>query len=71
MWHSVGLTLLVFVATLLIVLLLMVCASRAERRGGPFTHGRPSGILGEGEDRLQGFLTLSETLSCFAGSVCS
>lgn len=25
MWHSVGLTLLVFVATLLIVLLLMVC----------------------------------------------
>ncbi|KAK2493381.1 hypothetical protein MC885_020968 [Smutsia gigantea] len=27
MWHSVGLTLLVFVATLLIVLLLMVCGS--------------------------------------------
>jgi hypothetical protein len=25
MWHNVGLTLLVFVATLLIVLLLMVC----------------------------------------------
>ncbi|XP_074254533.1 small integral membrane protein 13 isoform X1 [Saimiri boliviensis] len=28
MWHSVGLTLLVFVATLLIVLLLMVCGQR-------------------------------------------
>ncbi|XP_066862874.1 small integral membrane protein 13 isoform X2 [Kogia breviceps] len=28
MWHSVGLTLLVFVATLLIVLLLMVCAAK-------------------------------------------
>ncbi|ELW71737.1 hypothetical protein TREES_T100000111 [Tupaia chinensis] len=30
MWHNVGLTLLVFVATLLIVLLLMVCVSARE-----------------------------------------
>ncbi|MXQ91680.1 hypothetical protein E5288_WYG019898 [Bos mutus] len=32
MWHNVGLTLLVFVATLLIVLLLMVCESSRELR---------------------------------------
>ena len=34
MWHNVGLTLLVFVATLLIVLLLMVCGEWASPRGG-------------------------------------
>uniref|UniRef100_A0ABB0MV34 Small integral membrane protein 13 n=1 Tax=Homo sapiens TaxID=9606 RepID=A0ABB0MV34_HUMAN len=34
MWHSVGLTLLVFVATLLIVLLLMVCESDPLAKGG-------------------------------------
>lgn len=33
MWHNVGLTLLVFVATLLIVLLLMVCGEWGIRRG--------------------------------------
>ena len=33
MWHSVGLTLLVFVATLLIVLLLMVCGECGVARG--------------------------------------
>lgn len=33
MWHNVGLTLLVFVATLLIVLLLMVCGEWGQRRG--------------------------------------
>lgn len=33
MWHNVGLTLLVFVATLLIVLLLMVCGEWGHRRG--------------------------------------
>lgn len=38
MWHSVGLTLLVFVVTLLIVLLLMVCGEWGIRRG-PVPHG--------------------------------
>lgn len=33
MWHNVGLTLLVFVTTLLIVLLLMVCGEWGIRRG--------------------------------------
>lgn len=33
MWHNVGLTLLVFVATLLIVLLLMVCGEWGQRHG--------------------------------------
>lgn len=32
MWHNVGLTLLVFVATLLIVLLLMVCGEWGQAR---------------------------------------
>lgn len=34
MWHNVGLTLLVFVATLLIVLLLMVCGEWGQRLAG-------------------------------------
>lgn len=34
MWHNVGLTLLVFVATLLIVLLLMVCGEWGDSAVG-------------------------------------
>lgn len=36
MWHNVGLTLLVFVATLLIVLLLMVCGEWGRLPRGQF-----------------------------------
>jgi hypothetical protein len=42
MWHNVGLTLLVFVATLLIVLLLMVCGECASAAGAVSgLRGRP------------------------------
>ncbi|XP_032280765.1 small integral membrane protein 13 isoform X3 [Halichoerus grypus] len=44
MWHNVGLTLLVFVATLLIVLLLMVCDSDSSPP-------KPSGFLKAGFPR--------------------
>lgn len=37
MWHHVGLTLLVFVATLLVVLLLMVCGEWGARGQGSCT----------------------------------
>lgn len=46
MWHNIGLTLVVFVATLVIVLLLMVCGEWGIRRGHARTPAHTPARLG-------------------------